>query len=55
MEDKLWLKSYPAHVPTDLEIENITLGEYLSRTANRFPSEIQSPRVQVKRFDLDKS
>ena len=37
MESKVWLKNYPSYVPHDFEIERITLGEMLTRTAEKFP------------------
>ncbi|HMK35194.1 MAG TPA: long-chain fatty acid--CoA ligase [Desulfomonilaceae bacterium] len=35
--EKIWLKSYHSVVPGELEFENITLPEALTRSAGRFP------------------
>lgn len=37
MEEKLWHKSYPSHVPRDFQAEAVTVGELLSRTVRKFP------------------
>jgi long-chain acyl-CoA synthetase len=35
-----WHKSYAPGVPTEVDIEKITLPEILTRTAERFPDNI---------------
>jgi long-chain acyl-CoA synthetase len=35
--EKIWLKSYAAGVPPEIDFERITLSEALTRTAGRFP------------------
>ncbi len=40
MEEKLWHKSYPSHVPMNFQIENVTLGKLLSRTVKKFPDKV---------------
>jgi long-chain acyl-CoA synthetase len=37
MEEKIWHKSYVSHVPHSIEFENLTMPEYLERSAQRFP------------------
>jgi long-chain acyl-CoA synthetase len=36
--EKIWLKSYAAGVPPQIDFEKITLSEVLTRTAKRFPN-----------------
>lgn len=37
MTDKVWLKSYDAGIPAELDFEDITLSGMLERTAHRYP------------------
>jgi len=36
--DKIWLKSYAASVPAEIDFEKLTLPEALARTAKQFPN-----------------
>jgi long-chain acyl-CoA synthetase len=38
--DRVWHKAYPPGVPKDVVIENITLPEVLTRTADRYPDNV---------------
>lgn len=38
MSEKVWLKQYPATVPTEIEIPNIPVGQMLHDTTTKFPT-----------------
>jgi long-chain acyl-CoA synthetase len=37
MEDRIWQKAYVSEVPKSVDFEDLTISEFLSRTAKRFP------------------
>ena len=40
MEERLWHRSYVPGIPKEIKLEDITIPEILSRTAQKFPNRI---------------
>ena len=40
MEERIWHRSYVAGIPREIKLEDITICEILSRTAQKFPNRV---------------
>jgi len=40
MEDRIWHKAYVSGIPKSIDFEDLTISEFLSRTAKRFPKRV---------------